>query len=276
MIKAVLFKILQRRNKYRNSESVVHVSSDMNYSQKEFEEASSYLRLLHQNGIKFTYPGDEKYPKQLLKMKEPPLFLEYIGDPLWCSFNSLSVVGSREIETATATWIKEHLEKFLTESKDVISIVSGGATGVDQLAHFTAIKAGKPTVFVLPSGLMNLYPRGLDKFMKMSSSSPVCFLSEFELTQQIHKSHFYFRNRIIAALGEMTLVAQASMRSGTLLTVHHCLEIGRPVLVIPAHPAMHGFAGNIKLLQDGAYLISNFHDLHEIWVAETRPQLEFV
>ena len=273
---AVLFKILQRRNKYRNSESIIEISDDFIFSEIEFENALSYLRMLSVNGIKYTYPGHDKYPKQLLKMKEPPLFLEYIGEPLWCSFDSLSVVGSREIEGSSISWIKSHLYRFLLESKDVICTVSGGASGVDQLAHLTAIKAHRPTIFVLPSGLMNLYPSNLNKFIKMSYASPICFLSEFEVTQQIHKSHFYFRNRIIAALGEMTLVAQASMRSGSLLTVHHCLEIGRPVLTVPAHPEMHGFAGNIKLLQDGAFLVSNFHDLHEIWVAETRPQLSFV
>jgi DNA processing protein len=154
--------------------------------------------------------------------------------------------------------------------------VSGGARGVDQLSHQIAIKNYRPTIFVLPSGLLDLYPSNLEDYKKYQSKVPLCFISEFEITQNLHKSHFYFRNRIIASLGQMTLVAQATYKSGSLLTVHHCLENGRPVLSIPAHPEMSGFAGNIKLLQEGAFLISHSRDLLDFWRAETGPNLSLV
>ena len=66
----------------------------------------------------------------------------------------------------------------------------------------------------------------------------------------------------------MTLIIQAELKSGSLLTVHHALENGRLVLTLPAHPMTIGFTGNIKLLQDGAYLVSSALDLLEIWNGE--------
>jgi DNA processing protein len=276
MQNAIYFKIIQRRNKYRNPKNLLSVPEDLIYTELEYAEAQDYIMSLAKFNIKYTYPTHELYPKQLLKMKEPPLFLEYIGEPIWMSFPMISVVGSREIEALTHAWMRNHFGGFLQNCEDHVAVVSGGARGVDQLAHQIAIKNYRPTLFVLPSGLMDLYPKNLDEYKKFQSKVPLCFLSEFEITQQLHKSHFYFRNRIIAAMGQMTLVAQANQKSGSLLTVHHCLENGRPVLSIPAHPEMLGFAGNIKLLQDGAFLVSQAQDLLDFWKAETRPNLSLV
>ena len=82
-------------------------------------------------------------------------------------------------------------------------------------------------------------------------------------------NYFYLRNRLIAALGEMTLIAQATEKSGTLLTVHHALEFGRPVLVVSGHSMMPEFNGNKKLIKEGAILIQDKDDLLEFWRAES-------
>jgi DNA processing protein len=73
---------------------------------------------------------------------------------------------------------------------------------------------------------------------------------------------------LIAALGELTLIVQASLKSGSLLTVHHCLENGKPLLVIPSHPEIIGFEGNLKLIREGAYPITSEQDLLDFWNAE--------
>ena len=270
MQQALYFKILQRRNRYRNSNNITELPLGLIYTQAEYEEAHSYLERLQLLQIQYTYPGHEFYPPAFLKMKEPPLFLEFMGRPLWLESEMLSVVGSREISDLTESWMKSHLPEFLNYNLQRIGIVSGGARGVDQTSHLIAIKNKKPTVFVLPSGLMDLYPKNLNAFREdYLSGSDICFLTEFETHQRIHKSHFYFRNRLIAALGKMTFVTQSSLKSGSLLTVHHCLEIGKPVLTIPSHPEMHGFGGNIKLMQEGAFMVSSYHDLLDFWMAES-------
>lgn len=248
---------------------MVELPKEFLYSEKEYASALHYLRKLAELGIQYTFPEKEDYPVQFLKMKEPPLFLEYIGKPLWLNHRYISIVGSREIVPLTEQWMKLHLTDFLFQSR--AGVVSGGARGVDQLAHLIALKNNAPTIAILPSGLLHLYPRSLNELKSESSGDQLCFLTEFEIHHKIHKSHFYFRNRLIAALGTLTLVVQASVKSGSMLTVHHCLEMGKPVSTIPAHPEMHAFEGNLKLLYEGAHSVRNFRDLHDFWLAENWP-----
>ncbi len=262
-----LFKVLQRQNKFRNPKHLTSVPADFACRTDEIQSAQEYLQRLARKNISWTYPGHIFYPLAFYKMKEPPLFFEYIGYPFWCEYKFISIVGSRQISNLTEAWLKKHIPHFIQTNR--IGIVSGGASGVDQVAHALAIKHEQPTLFVLPSGLENFYPATLEKFRLKPYSELSCFVSEFELDQRIHKSHFYFRNRLIAAFGEMTLVAQATLKSGSLLTVHHCLEIGRPVLTIPSHPEILGFEGNLKLVSEGAYAIANSDQLLDFWRAET-------
>ncbi|MFZ3230308.1 MAG: DNA-processing protein DprA [Pseudobdellovibrio sp.] len=269
MNKAILFKVLHRRFKFRNPNQWLDLPEDFKYTQLEYESALKYLETLWRLNIKWTYPGHEQYPKNFLKMKEPPLFIEYLGKPFWNSHPCLSIVGSRKIHSLTEAWLKLHLSEYLSKQAVhagvTVCVVSGGAYGVDQLAHFIAIKQASPTVVVVPSGLIDMYPKNLKENL---NSELVCYLSEFETDQKLHKSHFYFRNRLIAALGEITFMVQADIKSGSLLTVHHALENGRPIITLPSHPQLIGFGGNLKLLQDGAYMVSSSLDLFEFWNAE--------
>lgn len=269
MNKAVLFKILQRKFRFRNPSDITGQIENLSCAEKDIESAQAYIEYLEKNNISYSYPGGENYPDAFKTMKEAPLFFEYIGEPLWKNHQFMSVVGSREMSSITEQWLKAHLTEFL--KNEDIGVVSGGAKGVDQLAHLIAIKNNRPTVFVLPSGLMQMYPKSLEDFKSEFNIKNICFVSEFESHQRIQKTHFYLRNRLIAALGMFTLVPQASLKSGSLLTVHHCLEMGRPVVSVPAHPEMIGFDGNLKLLFDGAQSIRNFSDLHDFWMSEKWP-----
>jgi DNA processing protein len=265
------FKVLQRQSKFRNPKHLLDLPKDFNYTPAEIQSAEDYIEVLLSKNISFTYPGHIHYPSAFYKMKEPPLFLEYKGLPFWIDKKFISIVGSRQISNLTESWLRKHIPEFILDAQ--IGIVSGGAMGVDQLAHSLAIKNQCPTHFVLPSGLENLYPSSLDRYLHASYDGLICFVSEFEINQRIHKSHFYYRNRLIAALGDITLVAQASLRSGSLLTVHHCLEIGRPVVTIPSHPEISGFEGNLKLVSDGAYSVAHSQQLLDFWNAESWSSL---
>lgn len=269
MEKAILFKIIQRKYHFRNPHQLVVLPKDFIYNESEYSSAREYIQNLAKYNIKYSHPENEDYPKEFLKMKEPPLFFEYYGAAIWKNEEFISVVGSREIHPHTEKWMKMHLTEFVCRNN--VGIVSGGARGVDQLSHLIAMKNRVPTIFILPSGLLHLYPNSLNEIKSDYMSDNICFISEFEIYQKIHKSHFFFRNRLIAAFGRITLVAQASLKSGSLLTVHHCLEIGKAVATVPAHPEMTGFEGNLKLIYEGAYSIRNFIDLQDFWVAEYWP-----
>lgn len=267
MTNAIAFKALQRRYKFRNPNHLVSLPDHLQISKAEEYEVIRYLKRLETKKIRYTYPQDACYPQSFYAMKEPPLFLEFIGEPVWLKSELISVVGSRNCHELTRNWILEEVSSFLKTEN--IGLASGGAIGVDQYSHLAAIKSGCPTVVVLPSGLEHIYPTSLNELKNEILKYGGCFLTEFELDQKIHKHFFYFRNRLISALGKMCLVAQSTEKSGTMLTVHHALENGRPVLTVPAHPKLVAFSGNIKLLKDGAYLVSDCAELLDFWRSES-------
>ncbi len=267
MTTAIYFKWLQRKTKFRNPDSVLKKPNFFSISRIEEFEIQKYLDLLDEKKISYTYPSHTHYPHAFYRMKEPPLFFEYIGQPIWNQNSMCAVVGSRKCNTLTQQWIHTELFQFISETK--MTVVSGGAKGVDQCAHMIAIKAHAPTIVVLPAGLNQLYPKDLSELKSEILHQRGCFISEFEFNQPVHKNFFYLRNRLIAALGHFCLIAQAGEKSGTMLTVHHALEFGRPILTVPAHPMMIDFSGNQKLMKDGAYIVSNSTDLHVFWQAES-------
>lgn len=276
MNEAQLFKALHRQLKFRNPDSIIQISPDSDIfqktihklTQKQLDESSSYLDQLRELEISYTYPGHYAYPSHFYQMLEPPLFLEYIGHPVWLDHQILSVVGSRKIHPWTEKWLYEVIPEFLN-STELMAVASGGAIGVDQCAHWAAVKSLKPTIVVLPCGVRNLYPLSLQKIKDYVLEYKGVYLSEFEYQQPVRKHLFFYRNRLIAALGKMTLVAQAELRSGSLLTVHHALANGRSVVTLPAHPMMMEFSGNLHLIKEGCFYVANSEDLLNFWEAES-------
>ncbi len=272
MTNAILFKALQRKNKFRNPRDQLFPPNPNDFDRQELVSASDYVYELHRRGIHFTFPGDVHYPTRFYLMKEPPLFLEYVGEPVWNRSEILSVVGSRKIHTLTQSWMRRELAQVC--KSDRVVICSGGAFGVDQLAHLVAIAEARPTIAVMPSGVEKLYPVAFKTMRSEIIRHGGVILSEFEYQTQPHKSHFFHRNRLIAALGVYTLVAQASLRSGTLLTVHHCLQNGRVVATIPAHPELSDFSGNLELMGDGAIMVTNAADVVQLLQSESQNYAE--
>lgn len=270
MKKAVLFKALQRYLGFRNPESLVEITSEhtKKLSSEELLLAERYLLSLKDKGIQFTYPGDEFYPKSFYKMLEPPLFIEYVGEPVWMHKQILAIVGSRKIHPFTDRWMRQEIPQFL-EARPEVAIASGGAMGVDQCAHTTAIKSDRPTIVVLPCGVENLFPKNLNNLKKYVLQTGGCFLSEFENDQSVRKHFFFFRNRLITALANVTMVAQAEKRSGSFLTVHHALQNGRTMITLPAHPMMFEFSGNQHLIREGCFYVLTNKDLLNFWEAES-------
>lgn len=266
MEQAILFKILQRQTKFKNSENLLKIPSSFRHSEYEYNSAKQYILQLKDKGFQFTYPNDINYPSQFYKMKNPPLFLEYLGTPFWLKEKFLAVVGARDCTNLSKDWMSLQLSKALT--KKSFSIVSGGAIGIDQWAHFLSIKNRQPTVVILPSGLDHIYPTKLLNHLQILGMEYVCLLTEFELTEKIQKSFFYHRNRLIACLSEMILVIEAEAASGTMITAHHALENGRPVITLPSHPNLQGFSGNLRLLADGAPAVIDGSSLLDFWHAE--------
>ncbi|MEK6774491.1 MAG: DNA-processing protein DprA [Bdellovibrionota bacterium] len=211
------------------------------------------------SGINFVCWGDTNYPVAFQKLINPPLLFSYIGKNCWQNNPCFSVVGSREPHSYTSAWMKTELRSFIKESN--LTVVSGGARGVDFMAHSLCLDLGKPTLVMLPSGLKQIYPPPLKNYLKAIVDAGGCVLSEYDSNLEVRKHLFQHRNRLIAAMNHALLIGEAKLQSGTMMTAHLALEIGRPVWVVPGHPLMSSFAGSLELIMYGAQIVRNAEDL---------------
>lgn len=214
---------------------------------------------LKMEGLHLICYGEDLFPSACYQMAEPPLTLSYRGSPVWMNERTLSVVGSREPTFESTQWMEKEFAPFCEKEKPCI--ISGGARGVDQKSHSIALRKDTTTVIVVPSGLGNLYPESLHEWTSAILNGGGCFLSEYAYEQKMHKHLFHHRNRLIAALGKATLLVEARRRSGTLITAHQAIQLGRPLWVVPGHPRDPHFLGSLDLLTEGALLIRDAQDL---------------
>ncbi|HEY8270000.1 MAG TPA: DNA-processing protein DprA [Pseudobdellovibrionaceae bacterium] len=223
--------------------------------QRESEE----LTRLKNRGVNFTYIGESSYPISFHNMPGAPLFLSYRGHPTWLRGKSLAVVGSRDASQLSHLWMEESFAEFLRQEKPVV--VSGGARGIDQMAHQLALRNSCSTVVVLPSGLEFLYPKTLEAWQAKIIEGGGCLLSEYSYSEKMQKHFFHDRNRLIAGLGVMTLLVESRRRSGSLLTAQKTLQLGKTVLIVPGHPCDNSHLGNLDLLSEGATPIRDAEEL---------------
>jgi DNA processing protein len=230
------------------------------------QQESEELRRLKDLGVNFTYIGEQFYPVSFQNMPGAPLFLSYKGHPTWLWGRSLAVVGSRDASQLSHLWMEESFAEFLRQEKPVV--VSGGARGIDQMAHQLALRNSCSTVVVLPSGLESIYPKTLEVWASKIIDGGGCFLSEYNYSDKMQKHFFHDRNRLIAGLGVMTLLVESRRRSGSLLTAQKTLELGKTVLIVPGHPCDNSHLGNLDLLSEGATPIRDADELSRYFRSE--------
>jgi DNA processing protein len=218
------------------------------------------LEVSHRLSVGFASRFCEDYPASFHHLPEPPLLVTYMGKPIWQKQALVGVVGSRRPCPQTLEWMSHHLPGFLQAAQ--MTVVSGGARGVDQWAHRLSLAAGRSTLCVVPSGLSCLYPEGLKEFSAEVTASGGAFLSAYALDQEMRKYFFPQRNQWIAALGSFCFVAEAGLKSGSLLTAKLAQNLGREVMTLPFSVWQGGGAGSNWLLQQGgAHLALREEDL---------------
>lgn len=211
--------------------------------------------------------GESLYPKDFYALSDAPLIFSVRGQPCWISNSMLSVVGSRDPSLETRKWMEFHLGEFLKKSK--YTLISGGARGVDQLAHFASLRESLPTLAILPSGLGRIYPHHFSEIAENIIQFGGAILSEYPHEMPMNKGHFHHRNRLIASMGVGTLILQANKKSGTMITANHAAQLNKPVWVIPGHPVDDRFGGSLGLIADGATIVRDALDLIMFCQAES-------
>lgn len=226
-------------------------------------------------GVKFLTLEDENYPSLLKNIFNPPAVLYYKGDLDLCNFErTLAVVGSRKATFHAG----EALNKIMSElSGTDICIVSGLAAGLDTTAHNAAIKNNLKTIGVIASGFDYIYPTSnKDLYKKIENGNGVIF-TEYYPTFEPLKFRFPQRNRIVSGLSYGTLVVEASLKSGALITANLTLEQGRELICVPGLITNPNTAGIYKLIKQGAAIATCADDILNAlgWEIKTHEQTKF-
>lgn len=215
--------------------------------------------------------GDPLYPELLADINSPPRMLYCAGDARLLTSPLLAVVGSRRASPYALTQVSDITANLVRHGW---GICSGMAMGVDGAAHRAALEQGGKTVAVLGCGVDICYPPRQQTLYRDIQQQGL-LVSEFYPGAPARSDHFLRRNRIISGLSQGVWVAEASLRSGSLATANFGLEQNRVVYALPGPVTMPSFAGNHKLLQQGAALITCAEDiLAELPVLKCRPELE--
>ncbi|HXV75737.1 MAG TPA: DNA-processing protein DprA, partial [Candidatus Polarisedimenticolaceae bacterium] len=219
-------------------------------------QAERELRLAERSGVRVVGHGDPDYPAALAELADAPLVL-YLRGALAPGVTRVAVVGSR---TPTAYGRRVAIGLAAQLAVRGIEVVSGGARGIDCLAHRSVLDEGHRTVAVLGSGLLRPYPdENVGLYDEVAAAGAV--LSEFPLHYPPRADNFPRRNRIISGLSAAVIVVEAAERSGALITARAALEQGREVLAIPGPIDSHKSVGCNRLIQQGAKLVQGVDDV---------------
>lgn len=202
--------------------------------------------------------GEPGYPEALARVAHPPAFLRLRGSLGPAGARRVAVVGARASDEAGLD-IAADLARGLARAG--ISVVSGGADGVDSAAHRGALDAGGHTVAVLGGGLDRLYPAGNRRLFARIVEAGGALLAEQE--DGVHPTEFSFpeRNRIVAGLCQAVVVVRAGERSGALGTAAWARTIGVQIFAVPGDPTNPLAAGTLRLLREGARLAAAAEDV---------------
>lgn len=205
------------------------------------------LRQLDRIGARVMVPGDADYPPLLAEIAEPPAALFVWGDATLLSRPAAAIVGSRSHTPYGA----DAAQLLASGVARAAVVVSGMARGLDAIAHEAALAVDGATVGVLGNGFGVIYPaanRGL--YERVSAEG--CLVTELAPGERPRVSTFPRRNRIISGLAGVTVVVEAAVNSGALITADCALEQGRSVLAVPGPITSATSLGCNKLIQQGA------------------------
>ncbi|HEY5810664.1 MAG TPA: DNA-processing protein DprA [Povalibacter sp.] len=214
---------------------------------------------LDREGHHFICWNSPDYPRLLAEIGDPPVGLYVRGSPALLAMPQLAVVGSRNPTPAgaeIACAFAEHLVRC------GLVITSGLAIGIDAASHRGALAAGGATIAICGTGLDINYPRS-NSALADEIASGGALVSEFPLRTPALRGNFPQRNRIISALALGTLVIEAAVRSGSLITARLAAEYGREVFAIPGSIHNPMARGCHQLIRQGAKLVETADDIFD-------------
>lgn len=226
----------------------------------ELKKAEKISLWIKNNNVGFITVKDKEYPESLKNIEYAPYGLFYKGDISLLQGRVVSIVGSRNCSEYGI-----EVTKLLTKELNSynITIISGGARGIDSVAHRTTVLNKGKTIVVLGCGIDIVYPSE-NKLLFQSIEDTGLIISEFLPGTKPFGYNFPRRNRIISALSELIIVVEATNKSGSLITANYALEQGKDVMAVPGSIFYKGSSGCNKLIYDGAEIFCDMDSLHTL------------
>lgn len=220
-------------------------------------DAEADLERAEEIGARAVVPGELDYPALLRHIDAVPPVLWIKGKAQFANAPAIAIVGSRSA-SALGLKLTRRLSSEIGGAGHVI--VSGLARGIDTAAHEAALMTG--TVAVLAGGLDVIYPPENETLHRAIGEQGL-LVSEMKPGAVPKAEHFPRRNRIISGMARATIVVEAAMRSGSLITARLAAEQGREVFAVPGSPLDPRAEGTNRLIRQGATLITSSADVLE-------------
>ena len=200
---------------------------------------------------------DAEYPELLRQIYDPPVVLYVKGSLTAKDKNAVAMVGSRQ----TTHYGLEVARKLAYQLAYVgVTVVSGGARGIDTAAHQGALSAKGRTVAVLGTGINIVFPpENMELFERIAANGAV--ITQFPFNRQADKQSFPIRNRIVAGMTLGTVVVEANLSSGALITANFANDYGRQIFAVPGRIDSPRSKGCHELIKKGAKLCEGAEDI---------------
>lgn len=229
------------------------------------------LRRIAEYGCRIVTGSDPEYPPLLREIYDPPIVLYVRGTLLPADRNCVALVGSRQ----TTTYGLEVARKLAYQlAYTGVTVVSGGARGIDTSAHQGALSAKGRTIAVLGTGINLVFPpENASLFERIAEHGAV--MTQFPFGRPADKQSFPIRNRIVAGMSLGTVVVEANLSSGAMITANFATEYGRQVFAVPGRIDSPRSKGCHDLIKKGAKLCEGVEDIlgefEYLFPASSRP-----
>lgn len=254
------------------NESNIFSKREITYRQRISEDdIKVVIDYCQKSNIRIITPEDEEYPECFNLIESPPTVIFAKGQKLDMSVPHFGIVGSRRADDFGK---KAAFSLAARLSLSGFTIVSGGALGVDKMAHLGAIASGKSTVVVMGSGIDSDYLKS-NAGLRKKALEKGTLISEFWPKSSAVKFNFPIRNRLISALSSGVAVIEAGCKSGALITASYAMEQGKEIFAMPGSINDKNFEGNNNLIRDGAIPLLTVEDILAVYSGRFEDKITY-